>query len=544
MSRFVAVSAAAALSPAEPCSKPEPKKFRQVIPLEDARPRLRVIPFRSGARPGHEALAPGEGCSLHIGLFDSRDAREEDSGALWLLYALHPGLGRHRVQESLRVRLSVWLLPDCPEDGGPLALPGLLCHEVPLCQPSCANEAQLVRAEAPPAGVSHGCYVAALPYAAVREGLARLGAAGAEAFSLAHLFHRRFRVLLELCAGDKVLSCDSTEVELYDLGRFGSLYQRVLDGLVRPDTDAQAARRGAWGLFSMAHHPWYPVLTIGMDKARLYLEAIESDVSRHTTHLPDPRWLVRVGLYLELLTVLGILEAVRDEYPDLLSAEERHQLETAPALAPIRERLDVAAWREVWELRHIAVPSRQQWWGRVVEAGNLLRKQRATLAFLEAHHEDLERALELAGPALGGTHATWLRVFQDAERAVLRNVDAVFPELRILPAQWREWVLWRECGDFVALGLGRLPGWLSRCVGDRGGLFASASREYRRSMNAVAHRARERGWMDYVGGECVPREASLIEPRLGFERMLRVQRAESEAAGCLPGAGLLGLVSK
>jgi hypothetical protein len=508
-----AVSTVSSLS--ESRFQPAPRAFRQVIPLEDARPGLRLIPFRSGARPGHEVLAPGEGCSQNIGLFDSRSAPEQDGGALWLLYTLNPGLSRHRVKEPVRVRMSVWLLPDSPEDGHPLALPGLLCHEVPLCQPSCAISSQLMPAEL---GVSQGRYVAELPYAAVRKGLERLGAEAADAFSLAHLFHRRFEVRLELCAGSEVLSCDSTQVELYDLGRFGSLYQRVLEQLVRPDTEAQRERLEARGL-SVAHHPWFPVLTIGMDKARLYLEAIESDVSRHTTHLPDPRWLVRVGLFLELLTALGIIEAVRGEYPDLLSAEERHLLETAPALAPLREQLDVAAWREVWELRHIAAPS---WWlkRRRIGAGNLLRKQRATLAFLETHHEDLERALALAGPALGGTRETWLRVFQDAERAVLRNVDTAFPELRALPARWRQWLLWRECGDFEALGLGRVPGWLSRCVGDQDGLFASASREYRRSMNEVAHRARERGWMDYAGGECVPREASLIESCLGERSVL------------------------
>ncbi|MGZ3460139.1 MAG: hypothetical protein ACXU86_16745, partial [Archangium sp.] len=215
-------------------------------------------------------------------------------------------------------------------------------------------------------------------------------------------------------------------------------------------------------------------------------------------------------------------------------------LETSPALAPLRERLDVAAWREVWALRHIAAPSR---WRRrkPVGARNLLRKQRATLAFLETHHEDLERALELAGPALGGTRETWLRVFRDAERAVLRNADEVFPELRALPAGWREWLLWHERGDFEALGLGRVPGWLSRCVGDRDGVFASASRQYRRSMNAVARRARARGWMDYAGHECVPREASLIESYFSVEEAsppapgLVLGEAERRVAGRLDG---------
>jgi hypothetical protein len=50
------------------------------------------------------------------------------------------------------------------------------------------------------------------------------------------------------------------------------------------------------------------------------------------------------------------------------------------------------------------------------------------------------------------------------------------------------------------------------------GVFASASRQYRRSMNAVARRARELGWMDFAGEECIPREASLIETLLDNER--------------------------
>ncbi|QRN97253.1 hypothetical protein JRI60_51350 [Archangium violaceum] len=498
MSLPIAVSATSH-SPTEPVSCSEPKSFRQVIPLTDARPQLRVI----------HALSPGQGDSPYIGVFDSRRAPGSDLGELRLLFEVHRGLGRHQLVGPAHVRMSVWLLPDSPGEGGLLPVPGLVRREVPLSQPS--------RAGACSSPVLEGGHVAALPYAVLREGLARLGKVGAEAFSLAHLFHRRFRVMLELCAGDIVLSCDESQVELYDLGRFGSLYQRVLEGLVRPDTRAQEERLGVRRL-AVAHHPWYPVLAIGMDKARLYQEAIESDLSLDTTHLEDPRWLVRVGLYLELFTVLGIVEAVRTEYPDLLSPEERRMVDTAPALAPIRERLDVAAWREVWALRHIATPALR--WLRLGPVGpdNLLRKQRATLAFLETHHEDLLRALELAGPALGGTREVWLRVFRDAERAVLRNADAVFPELRALSPAWREQALWHECGDLEALGLGRVPGWLSGLVGDRDGVFASASRQYRRSMNVVARRARELGWMDFAGEECIPREASLIEALLDNER--------------------------
>jgi hypothetical protein len=63
----LAVAAVALSTP----SREAPKAFRQVIPLADARPRLSVIPFRAGARPGCEARSPGLGCGLHIGLFDT-----------------------------------------------------------------------------------------------------------------------------------------------------------------------------------------------------------------------------------------------------------------------------------------------------------------------------------------------------------------------------------------------------------------------------------------------------------------------------------------
>ena len=68
------------------------------------------------------------------------------------------------------------------------------------------------------------------------------------------------------------------------------------------------------------------MLAIGTEKARLYLEAIRQDLRGQRRHLPDPRWLLRVGLYLELLTCLGIFEAVADTHPELLSAAERERL--------------------------------------------------------------------------------------------------------------------------------------------------------------------------------------------------------------------------
>src|SRR5262245_48491189 len=133
---------------------------------------------------------------------------------------------------------------------------------------------------------------------------------GEDRFTFGHLFSQRMRI--ELRAGEESAT---TSLLVVDLRRCGSLYARLLDRLVTPD----AARQGG---FDSAFHPWYPVLAIGSDKAELYTRALVEDIAHAGRHLSDPGWLVRVGLYLELLTFLGIYKAVGQD--DLLSPAEKH----------------------------------------------------------------------------------------------------------------------------------------------------------------------------------------------------------------------------
>ena len=62
----------------------------------------------------------------------------------------------------------------------------------------------------------------------------------------------------------------------------GSLYERIVERLVKPDTARQAP-----GL-SHAYHPWYPVLLIGSHKAELYTRALVGDIVDKRRHLADP----------------------------------------------------------------------------------------------------------------------------------------------------------------------------------------------------------------------------------------------------------------
>ena len=306
-------------------------------------------------------------------------------------------------------------------------------------------------------------------------------------------FIRRVRVELRAIRNGAVVASDAALLDACDVRNLGSLYQRVVDRLVAVDTARQAAEAGVPDP-GAAYHPWYPVLKIGGDKAALYTAALVSDIVGKEYHLTDPAWLLRVGVYLELLTCIGIFEAVRDDVGDLLDPRERAAFEESDVFAEIRRRVNPQAWRAVWGMRRMSFPGFGSPRTGPVSVLNLLRKRDATLRFLHVHHEDLKHAIELAGPNRFNSQETWQRVFRDAERAVMRQAAAAFPELGFLPAPAREVVLWQRVG-----------------FAGQQGLYPTACNQYRASMNAVADWAMGRGLMDHASAQCVPPEASLLE---------------------------------
>ena len=493
-------------------------------------PTCSFVPFTRGRRPADEISSPGLGSSEVVGLLLG-DGTDHDF--LYLLYRVSgvEGLDRSTLDE-LQLELSISFLG---RDGTSHPVPrwsGVPLKPQRLSRDSrgqvVAEHVELADADQSAFVISLDLHAALLPGAGwaweeVSEGL-RAAATEPDPFSFGHAFHQDLEVALRLQRGGTVLSATSAVVEVVDGRRMGSLYRRVLERVVIPDTARQARLAGASDL-SHEFHPWYPVLRIGTEKADLYMRALIADIAGAGRFFSDPRWLLDVGLYLELLTCLGIFEAAKDDLGDALRPEERRALETSASFASVRTKVDVDAWRHVWGKRRIAfggvgVPRLGP-----VGATNLLNKREATLAFLHAHHEDLKHAIELAGPNPRNAQESWHRVFRDAERAVLRQVAAAFPELAYVPRAVRHLVLWMRKGDLVPRGLG----WVARPVlallGDHDGLFVTACNQYRASMNEVADWARQRKLMDHTGDECVPLQVSLLHAHMehATARLARLQ---------------------
>ena len=467
--------------------------------------QCRIVPFVPGRRPAAEATHPGAGSSEAVALI----LPDEEQDDAFLLYD---------VDGDVSVRASVSFTGP---DGSlaPVPVPGWEDRAAaPLTFVPGPDGAARLAAVDPAAQSGRRRVLVLTPAHDLLPGKAwawedvgasiRAGATdGADPFTFGHLFCQQVLVELRAVSVGAPVAAAQASLLVCDLRRCGSLYERLLERLVTPDMEQQATAAGVANP-GPAYHPWFPVLQIGADKAALYTRALVKDIAGAGQHLSDPGWLMRVGLYLEFLTFLGICEAVKDDSGDLLSPAERTAFDESEWFAEIREGIDPTAWRAVWELRRIQFARRGRPRTGPVSALNLLAKKKATLHFLHAHHDDLKHAIRLAGHNHHNAQETWQRVFRDAERAVLRNVAAAFPELNSVAAPARDFVLWHRKGRF---GLGRVPGAVSGLFADQDGLFGSACAQYRESMNDVANWAKKRGLMDHTGGECVPRQVSLLE---------------------------------
>lgn len=500
--------------------------------------RINSVPFVTGRRPTLESQIPGLGASDNAALLD-----ETKGNCAYVLFEVQ---GDRERLAAVDARVEARLL-FCGADGTleRAVIPGWEWRPVPLRRFALDEQRQAVVEDTT---WSHpGRFVVELSterhlrpgaewsFEQVAETIRALATDAADPYTFGHQFLQHIRCELRVRTPERLLGAAATSLVVADKARMGGLYQRIIERVVVPDTERQFKVAGVPEP-DRRFHPWYPVLHIGSDKARLFTRALVEDIVHKQDHLTNPLWLLQVGVYLELLTCIGIFEAAKDDIGDQLTPAERRIFELHPSFAQLRRRIDVAAWKKVWGMREmvfrkVGVPQT----GPVV-ASNLLRKKDATLGFLHAHHADLKHAIALSGPNLVNAQETWGRVFRDAERAVLRKTPEAFPELAHLVEPLRKFVLWHRKGDPV-LGI---PGWLSALFGDQDGLYGSACVQYRQSMNEVAAWAKPRGLMEYAGHDCVPPEVSLmlahlehrpaelaaLQARDGYEDTLEIQQVQ------------------
>jgi CRP-like cAMP-binding protein len=473
------------------------------------------VPFVTGRRPVDEARYPGLGSSDHVALIRGGETTEDNR--CYLLYRI-ANLD-HMTDEQLsscevRVKLSF------AGPRGDLSSPQLPRWTSRVVEPRAFVPSESGQAELGDASLKDGT-TRALVVELSPEGEFLPGEAygfgdldptireratdSEDPFTFGSLFIQQVRAEIVLSRDGVPISASEELIDVCDARRFGSLYRRVVEKVIIPDTERQAQKHKLASL-SHTHHPWFPVLLIGSDKADLYTRALVEDIVHKKRHLTDPRWLLRVGLYLEFLTCIGIFEAVKGDLGDLLTPAERAAYETSPWFEDIRKSVNVAGWEEVWELRSIVMPTVGTPNAGDVSALNLLAKKKATLAFLETHHEDLMHAIRMAGPNEHNAQETWHRVFRDAERAVLRKTPSAFPEVAALGPKAAEFILWHRKGKLGGFSLTSLSSWF----GDQDGLYASACNQYRASMNHVAEWAKKNALMDHAGEECVPEGVSLL----------------------------------
>ncbi|NUM43999.1 MAG: cyclic nucleotide-binding domain-containing protein [Anaerolineales bacterium] len=497
-------------------------------------PTCHIIPFVTGRRPIDEAAHPGLGSSDNTSMICTFP--DPETNKTYILFEL-PGIEQYSAEECESLALDVTLSfagTDNTQEVRPI--PGWEHRPLqPMIFEKGAGGKPVLRTIALREVGEHNLVLPLsperdlLPLAWAWEGLDApirdAATDGADPFTFGHMFTQILHVAIRLTHHGVPVATSQATVDVCDTRRFGSLYQRIVERLLIPDAARQGQKAGVQNL-DVSFHPWFPVLKIGSDKAALYTDALVEDIVHKKRHLTDPQWLMRVGLYLEFLTCIGVFEAVKDDVGDLLTPAERAVYEAHPFFAEIRARLNPRGWRKVWELREISFPKFGVPQTGPVSALNLLQKKKATLAFLHVHHDDLKHAIDLAGRNEYNAQETWHRVFRDAERAVLRKTSDAFPELDYLDKTLREVILWHQKGRTALTGTALKQ--VTTLVGDQDGLFASACNQYRASMNEVAEWAKHRSLMDYTGQECVPLQVSLLQAYMDKspDQVERLQRRD------------------
>jgi hypothetical protein len=431
--------------------KPNPNGFAVVLTSEECRCQLSIIPFQHCKRPIDDLGGSGTSeCGGFVrglriedfpdpaGIIDPTTAAEcraeraeqrrkvseagEDPDAgedrLWILFKLEEPAIIPR-NATLSVVMDVFALPHPGCSGDPEPIPGLQGISVP----------PMIVDSAVPPRLRASVYVCPSPLHYVAE-VELVSLADKLAFDFCNLGYRRIRVRLTLYCNEIPLGSDEMDADVFDLQQAFTFYEILTEQLVRRDATAQG--------ISVEHHPWYPVLVIGKQKALNYTLLLQRDWSLQTKNFGDPCWLMRVGTYLEYLTGFGVYEAVRDVdgFDRILSDQQQRcflegcQFSFARSVAfgpgnsrgsPWEPPASRFWWALGWGLTHgaevvpfFSSPEKSKVWA--VE--NVQAKAAAIGAFLLRHHEDLREAIKLSGSNMECFTRTWQRIHPNAQEAM------------------------------------------------------------------------------------------------------------------------------
>src|SRR5574341_670659 len=239
-------------------------------------PACRIVPFVTGRRPIDEAAHPGLGSSDNTSLIRGND--DHEANRTYLLYYV-TGLEEYALEARDTFALDL-TLSFAGTDGSQqtLPIPGWDKRPIePLVFEKSENGKPTLRAIPLREVAGKNLVIALSPdkdflpgtswrWEALDTQVREAATDFPDPFTWGHLFSQMIHVSLRLTRRGVPVATSQAMIDVCDTRHFGSLYQRIVERLIRPDTEKQARSAGVNPL-DYAYHPWYPVLLIGSDRA-------------------------------------------------------------------------------------------------------------------------------------------------------------------------------------------------------------------------------------------------------------------------------------
>jgi hypothetical protein len=240
-------------------------------------PACQIVPFVRGRRPGDEIAHPGLGSSDNTSLIlEKVDAENNRTYLLYHVTGLEPYSPEACASFALDVTLS-FAGADGSLETAPI--PGWNKRPVEASVFEAGENGKPTLRAIPLHEVAGKTLVIALSPdrdllpgqdwrwpdldAPIREAATDF----LDPFTFGHLFSQQLHVALRLTHRGVPVATSQAWIDVCDARRFGSLYQRIVEQLIKPDTERQARGAGMSAL-DFAYHPWFLYYRSGLTKPR------------------------------------------------------------------------------------------------------------------------------------------------------------------------------------------------------------------------------------------------------------------------------------